>query len=147
MQALVAELSRPEYAGLSHEQAAATVNAKRVSVRKPVPTWAVRQAAIEAGYWAALVEARESPSPELRRLALNTLAWVDDQSGVIQLVDMDRPAVVALRAALVAAAVCSQQQADALSALADASVPWTQSAGLPEVGIGLVINARRQIGA
>ena len=45
--------------------------------------------------------------------------------------------------ALVAAGICSQPQADALSALADASIPWTESVGLPEIGVGLVINARR----
>jgi len=143
MDVLATELAKPEYAGLTDEQAAATVNAKRVAVRRPVPTWAVRQAAIEAGYWAALVEARESSVPELRRLAVNALAWIDDQSGVIQAVDMDRPAVVAMRAALVAAGICSQAQADALNSLADTTIPWTESVGLPEVGIGLVINARR----
>jgi hypothetical protein len=56
---------------------------------------------------------------------------------------MDRPAVIGMRAALVSAGICSQAQADALKALADASIPWTESVGLPEVGIGLVINARR----
>lgn len=144
MDVLASELAKPEYAVLTDEQAAATINAKTVTVRRSVPTWAVRQAAIEAGYWAALVEARDSSVPELRRLAVNALAWIDDQSGVIQTVDMDRPAVVALRSALVAAGICSQAQADALAELADATIPWTQSVGLPEVGIGLVINARRQ---
>jgi hypothetical protein len=56
---------------------------------------------------------------------------------------MDRAAVIGMRAALVEAGICSQPQADALSALADHSIPWTESVGLPEVGIGLVINARR----
>jgi hypothetical protein len=107
------------------------------------PTWQVRQTAIEAGYWPALIDARESPIPAVRGLAITVLAWIDDQSGTIQSVDMDRPAVVGMRAALVQAGICSQPQADALSALADASIPWTESVGLPEIGIGLVINARR----
>jgi hypothetical protein len=50
-----------------------------------------------------------------------------------------------MRAALVQAGICSQAQADALSALADHSIPWTESVGLPEIGVGLVINARRSI--
>jgi hypothetical protein len=58
---------------------------------------------------------------------------------------MDRPAVIGMRAALVQAGICSQPQADALSALADVSIPWTESVGLPEIGVGLVINARRSI--
>jgi hypothetical protein len=48
-----------------------------------------------------------------------------------------------MRAALVQAGIVTQQQADALSALADVSIPWTESVGLPEIGVGLVINARR----
>jgi hypothetical protein len=108
-----------------------------------VPTWQVRQAAIEGGYWPALIEARETGANPLRALAITVLAWVDDQSGTIQSVDMDRPAVVGMRAALVQAGICSQAQADALSALADASIPWTESVGLGEVGIGMIVNARR----
>ena len=140
---LAAKIAEPQYAGLSDQLLADAINGLRVSVRRPVPTWMVRQAAIEAGYWPALVESRESTTPAIRALAITVLAWVDDQSGTIQTVDMDRPAVVQMRAALVAAGICSQPQADALSALADASIPWTESVGIGEVGIGLIQNARR----
>ena len=140
---LAAKIAEPQYAGLTDQAVADAVNALRVSVRRPVPTWLVRQTAIESGYWPALVEARESTTPAVRALAITVLAWIDDQSGTIQSVDMDRAAVVGMRAALVQAGICSQPQADALSALADASIPWTESVGLPEVGIGLIINARR----
>ena len=140
---LAAKIAEPQYRGLSDQLLADAVNGLRVSVRRPVPTWLVRQAAIEAGYWPALVESRESTTPAIRALAITVLAWVDDQSGTIQTVDMDRPAVGQMRAALVAAGICSQPQADALSALADASIPWTESVGIGEVGIGLIQNARR----
>ena len=143
LSALAAKIREPQYAGLSDQLLADAVNALRVSVRRPVPTWLVRQSAIEAGYWPSLIEARESTTPAIRALAITVLAWVDDQSGTIQTVDMDRPAVTQMRAALVQAGLCSQAQADALSALADVSIPWTESAGLGEVGIGMVINARR----
>lgn len=143
MDALEAELARPEYAGLSDQEAADAINSRRVTVRRPVPTWAVRQSAIEGGFWAAIIEARGSSVDAVRRLAVNVLAWIDDQSGTVQTVDMDRPSVVAMRAALVSAGICTQDQADALNALANATIPWTESVGLPEVGIGLVINARR----
>lgn len=144
MDPLAHELSQPQYATLSDEHAAAAVNAKTVAVRRPVPCWRVRQAAIEGGYWAALVQARDVP--QTASLAINVLAWIDDQSGTIQTVDMDSPAAVAMRAGLVQAGIVTQAQADALSGLADATIPWTESVGLPEVGIGLVINARRMIG-
>ena len=143
LQKLAAKIAEPQYAGLTDQALADAINALRVSVRRPVPTWQARQTAIEGGYWPLLVEARESTTPAVRALAITVLAWVDDQSGTIQSVDMDRPAVVGMRAALVQAGICSQAQADALSALADVSIPWTESVGLGEVGIGLIQNARR----
>jgi len=142
---LAAKISEQQYSGLSDQLLADAINGLRVSVRNPVPTWLVRQTAIENGYWPALIEARESTTPAVRALAITVLAWIDDQSGTIQSVDMDRPAVVNMRAALVNAGICSQPQADALSALADHLIPWTESVGLPEIGVGLVINARRSI--
>ena len=143
LSALAAKIREPQYAGLSDQMLADAINGLRVSVRRPVPTWAIRQAAIEGGYWVSLLDARESSTAAVRSLALSVLAWIDDQSGTIQTVDLDRPAVVAMRAALVQAGIVTQQQADALSALADTSTPWTESVRLPEVGIGLIINARR----
>jgi len=140
---LSAKIREPQYAGLDDQALADAVNALRVSVRLPVPTWQVRQTAIEGGYWPALIESRESTTPAIRALAITVLAWIDDQSGTIQSVDMDRAAVVGMRAALVQAGICSQPQADALSSLADALIPWTESVGLGEVGIGMIVNARR----
>ena len=143
MDALQVELSQARYAGMSDADAAAASNARTVSLRVPVETWRVRQAAIEGGYWADLVLAREVA--ETRGLAINVLAWIDDQSGTIRTVDMDKPAVVAMREALVSSGICTQAQADELAALADVAMPWTASAGLPEVGIGLIRNARRSL--
>ena len=143
MQALIDELRKPQYQGMSHAAAAAAINSLRVTVRRPVPTWAVRQAAIEGGFWAPLVLARESQVPAVRSLAISVLSWIDDPSGTIQTVDFDRPATVSMRASLVAAGIVTQAQADSLAALANVTIPWTESVGLPEIGIGLVINARR----
>ena len=144
--ALRDEIGRPEYAGLDDQQIADAINARRVSVRRPVQTWVVRQAAIEGGFWPSLVDARESSTPQVRALAISVLAWIDDQSGCIQSIDLDRPSVVSMLAALVSAGIATQAQADALRALGDATIPWTQSVGLPEVGIGLIRNARRSHG-
>ena len=143
LQVLAAKIREPQYAGLSDQLLADAINGLRVSVRRPVPTWSIRQAAIEGGYWVLLLDARESSTAAVRALAISVLAWIDDQSGTIQTVDLDRTAVVAMRSQLVQAGIVTQQQADALSALADVSIPWTESVGLPEVGVGLVINARR----
>ena len=143
LSALASKIAEPQYRGLPDQLLADAINGLRVSVRRPVPTWLVRQTAIESGYWPSLIESRESTTPAVRALAITVLAWIDDQSGTIQSVDMDRPVVGQMRAALVQAGVCSQPQADALSALADASIPWTESVGIGEVGIGMIINGRR----
>lgn len=143
LSALAAKIAEPQYASLTDQLLADAVNGLRVTVRRPVPTWLVRQTAIEGGYWPSLIEARETGENPVRALAITVLAWIDDQSGTIQSVDMDRAAVVQMRAALVQAGICSQPQADALSTLADASIPWTESVGLPVIGPGLIINARR----
>jgi hypothetical protein len=141
---LAAEIAKTEYADLSDSAIIAAVNSKRVAVRRLVPTWEVRRAAIEGGYWPSLVlAAGDSSNQQLQGLAISVLAWIDDQSGTIQTVDMDRPATQQMLAGLVAAEFVTQAQADALAALADTDRAWTESVGLPEVGIGLLNNARK----
>ena len=140
---LAAKIREPKYRGLSDQQLADAVNGLRVTVRRHVPCARARQEAIEAGYWYRLVDGQISTNEGLRGLCVNCLGYIYDFSGETKNVDMDRESVVAMRAALVQAGICSQAQADALSALADASIPWTESVGLGEVGIGLIQNARR----
>ena len=146
MDALAAALSEPQFAGMADQEIADVLNARRVVVRRPVPTWLVRQYAIEQGFWPSLIEARDAGDSQAKRLAITVLAWIDDQSGTIQTVDMDRPAVVQMLAALTALSITTQAQADALSALGDALIPWTESVGIGEVGIGNISNARRTNG-
>ena len=50
-QALDNELAKPEYTGLTDQQAASAVNAKTVSVRVPVDTGDLKFAMIGAGIW------------------------------------------------------------------------------------------------
>jgi hypothetical protein len=141
---LAAEIATPSYAGMSDAEVISAVNAKRETVRRLVPTWEIRRAAIEGGYWPAIVLAAADASSPLRQgLAISVLAWTDDQSGTIQTVDMDRPATQQMLAGLVAEGLISQSQSDALSELANNDIAWTESVGLPEVGIGLLNNARR----
>jgi hypothetical protein len=140
---LAAEIAKPEYAGMSDDSLAAAINAKRVAARRLVPTWEVRRAAIEGGYWPALVLAAADANDARRGLAISVLAWIDDQSGTIQTIDMDRPSTQQMLAGLVAAGFVTQTQADGLNALADTTIAWTESVGLPEIGRGLLNNARK----
>lgn len=146
IESLVTELSQPFYEGMPDDEAASHINAKRVAARRLVPTWEIRREAIEGGYWPALVLAAADSSQQSRQaLAISVLAWIDDQSGTIQTIDMDRPATQVMLAALVTAGLVTQSQSASLASLADVEIAWTESVGLPEVGIGLVKNARRLI--
>lgn len=147
LQPLSQELAKPEYQGKSDQEAADMVNAKTVQVRREVPTWQLKRHAIESGYWATIKLTREaSATPdEVKGLCLSVLDWIDDPSGKTQGVDLDRPAVAGMINSLVATGLISQSIAEQIDSMADLIIPWTQSVGLPEIGIGYVINARREM--
>lgn len=149
MDALIQELQKPEYAGLSDQAAADIINAKMVSKRELVPTWLVKQHGIENGYYAKIkIAACDSTIPvDVRGLCISVLAWIDDQAGKIQHLDMDLASTHAMVQGLIASGILTQAQADSLDQLADHDVRWVDDQGIGEVGIGLVINARRQIEA
>lgn len=149
MDALATELQKPEYAGLSDQAAADVINAKMVSKREFVPTWLVKQHGIENGYYAKIKIASEDTTipVEVRGMCISVLAWIDDQAGKIQHLDMDLASTHAMVQGLIASGILTQAQADSLDQLADHDVRWVDDQGVGEVGIGLVINARRQIEA
>jgi hypothetical protein len=148
MDALATELQKPEYASLSDQAAADMINAKMVSKRELVPTWLVKQHAIENGYYAYIKLASENTQipVEVRGLCISVLAWIDDQAGKILNLDMDLPSTQIMVAGLIASGIVTQAQATSLDQLADHDVRWVDENGIGEVGIGLVINARKQIG-
>jgi hypothetical protein len=146
--ALIAELSKPEYSDLTNLEAAQVINAKTVSVRKQVSTRDLKEWLIEQGLWAKLriAASTESTLGTLRGVCLSIVDWVDDSAGKVQSVDLDRQSVGQMIDALTAAGMVTQSQAAAFMSLGNATVKWTEYNGLPEVGIGLVINARKQMG-
>lgn len=147
MDALATELQKPEYVGLGNQAAADAVNAKIVSKRELVPTWLVKQHAIENGYYAKIkIASCDSTIPvDVRGLCISVLAWIDDQAGKIQSLDMDLASTHAMVQGLIACGILTQAQATSLDQLADRDVRWVDEVGIGEVGIGLIINARRQI--
>lgn len=147
LSALAAKISEPQYAGISDQLLADAINGLRVTVRRPVPTYLVRRKACEGLYWSDLIDACESSDAMLKKMARAMMIWINDTSGTVQTIDMDLPAVVAVMNGLVSYGIITQAQADALSALADASIPWTESVELKEIGIGDIINARRMVNA
>jgi len=139
------EIAKQEYDGMSDQQIADAINAKMVQVTKPIPTWKVKQHAIERGYWAKiqLVTANTSLPDQVRGLAISARDWIDDVSGKVQTLDTSRSSVLTMLGAMVSTTLMTQQDADDLIALASESVSWTSANGLSEVGPGLIVSARR----
>jgi hypothetical protein len=141
---LATELAKPEYAGLTDQQAADAVNAKAVTVRQLVETWRVKQYAIENSIWGKVkVALRKSDTPdEVYGLCVQLVDWVDDSAGKIQTVDVDLPSVQMMLGGLVQIGLATQEQVAAIIALANTSIRWVDSVGLGTVGDGHVKSAR-----
>jgi hypothetical protein len=142
-QILIAELQKPEYSGLSDQEAADAINAKTATIRRPVPAPMIRLRAMSLGMYAVVKIAAEDkslPNPP-RGAAINFITLADSQDTV----DLDHPDVAANAATLRQFSLASQEQIDAINSLGNVVIPWTTANDLPEVGIGLVINARKAI--
>ncbi len=144
MRALIDELSRPEYASLSDQAAADAINAKTVAIRKPVELWMVEEHASRKGYRAKLERAAKTEGHSCQEIALNILAYIN--SARLNTVDMDLADTQLMVGAMVQCNFATQAMADELLALADQTIKWTESVGLPEIGVGLVRNARKMMG-
>jgi hypothetical protein len=145
MQALIDELSKPEYASLSDQAAADAINAKTVAIRKPVELWQVEEHASRKGYRAKLERASKTEGHPCQEVALNILAYIN--SARLNTVDMDLADTQLMIGAMVECQFATQSMAYELLALADQTIKWTESVGLPEIGVGLVQNARKKMGA
>ena len=143
MSVLSDELSKPEYQGLSDQAAADAINAKTVVVQQSVAIRDLKTYAIFQGIWPRLLAGQLSSNPQVAGLCTSVLAWVDDPR--ISTVDINLPQVQAMLTQLVAATIITQQQMLDIVAMGSKTVSWTSTVGLPEVGIGLVINARKEI--
>jgi len=143
-QALIDELSKAQYASLSDQAAADAINAKTVTIRKPVDLWMVVEHSSRNGYRAKLEIARTNGNHPCQETAINILEYIN--SPRLQTVDMDLLATRGMVQALVQCNFATQAMADELLALADQTIKWTESVGLPEIGVGLVRNARKMMG-
>jgi hypothetical protein len=142
-QALIDELRKPEYATMSDQEAADAVNAKTVTIRQPVAADRVQAAAIASGLWAIVKIAAQNtalPNPP-RGAAMSFVDWIEAGRPI----DMDGGTVQGVGGVLLAYNLATQDQLDALQALADTAARWVDVEGIGEVGIGYVINARKAI--
>jgi hypothetical protein len=142
-QALIDELSKAEYASLSDQAAADAINAKTVTVRKPVDLWMVVEHSSRNGYRAKLELARTNGNHPCQETAINILEYIN--SPRLQTVDMDLPSTRGMVQALVQCQFATQAMADELLALADQTVRWVDHNGIGTLGRGAVQNARKEI--
>jgi hypothetical protein len=64
----------------------------------------------------------------------------------VQNADLDKQVAIDMMQGWVMFGIATQAQIERLKSLQWKTIKWTESVGLPEVGIGLVRNARKQIG-
>ena len=130
-QALIDELSKPEYASMSDQAAADAINAKTVAIRKPVELWMVEEHASRKGYRAKLERASKTEGHPCQEVALNILAYIN--SARLNTVDMDLADTQLMIGAMVQCQFATQAMANELLALADQTIKWTESVGLGSV--------------
>lgn len=143
--ALDAELSLPQYAGLSDQQAADAVMAKTVPVRTPVDAERVQETASLNGSWGVLKIAalKSDLSDPPRGACLAFIDWVESGRPL----NFDNPAVQQMAGTLVSFSLLTAAQVAELSGLADTLARWVDVNGVGDVGIGAVRNSRKRIGA
>jgi hypothetical protein len=139
------ELSKPQYVGLTDQAAADAVNAKTVSVEQTVAIHKLKEYAILNGIWPKLKAGQANSNPVVAALCVSVLDWVDDPR--ISTLDVNKPEVQAMLDGLVSAGIMSSSNKADVVAMGSKVVSWTSQNGLPEVGIGLVQNARKEINA
>lgn len=143
MQSLIDELKKPEYQGKTDQQAADMINAKTVTVRRPVELWQVEEHASRKGYRATLELAAKDPSNHCQAIAINILAYIN--SARLNTVNMDLPDTQNMLGAMVACGFASQQDIAELIEFGDQTIPWVDHNNLGIVGVGAIYNARREI--
>jgi len=102
-----------------HAQCAARCGEIAPKVRVPVAADVIQRASSLSGSWAKIVLARESASTpaDIKGVCVTFLDWIDKG----RTIDFDLPQVKAMLAALVAASLVTQTEADALDAAASVS--------------------------
>ena len=143
MQALIDELKKPEYQGKTDQQAADMINAKTVTVRRPVELWQVEEHASRKGYRATLELAAKDQSNHCQAIAINILAYIN--SARLNTVNMDLPDTQNMLGAMVACGFATQQDIAELIAFGDHTIPWVDHHQLGIVGVGAIYNARKEL--
>ena len=142
-QALIDELKQPQYQTMTDQQAADAINAKTVQQVTKVEAQAIRLTLASRGRLAAIKRIGDNTAaPEPPYDACATLMALLDAGDSI---DLQNPAVSASSQVLIQHNLLTQEDADAIAALAVQVVRWVDAEGIGECGIGFIINARKAI--
>jgi len=142
-QALIDELKKPQYQGISDQAAADLVNALTVQSRRMVPTSEIIQHATQHRYRSKLELAKLDPLSPCREVAIDILAYID--SPKTSNVDMDLAETKDMLVAIVSCGFASQATVDKLKALANVTIKWTESVGLGNVDVQMVARLRERM--
>lgn len=145
---LIEELKKPEYQDKTDAECVDMVNAKTVVVRRPVSAALLKQRCIEQGFWGdlQLAAADSSETGERRKLALEVVSWLNDTRMPLELINLDESSVQNIMIELYNEQFIPMETLTELQALPNTTISWCESVGLgKEIGLGLVINARRAI--
>ncbi len=140
--ALDAELSLLQYAAMTDQQAADAVMAKTVTVRRPVDSGLLMDAAMALGIWERLESAAPPGSVDPPAAYARTMMTRLKET---RPVDLDNAAVSTLVQNCIQHGLIQVSEAQTINAMADTVIRWVDSNGIGEVGIGAVQNSRRRI--
>lgn len=124
MQALIGELSKPEYASLSDQAAADVINAKTLTRRVLVDLWQIEEYARRNGIRQALKRAEGNSQHHCQGIAIDILAYIT--SPRTQKLDVDLAETQAMFGAMVSCQFATQANVDEMMAMANESVRWVE---------------------
>jgi hypothetical protein len=121
-QALIDELSKPEYASLSDEAAADAINAKTVTIRVLVDLWQIEEYARRNGIRALLKKAEGNAQHDCQDIAIDILAYITSPRG--KMIDLDLAETQTMFGAMVSCGFATATHVSEMTALADQVLRW-----------------------
>ena len=137
---LCSKLKEAEFSTMSDEQALVVVNSLMVQVKQLTPALRIKEWSFDEQLYATIIDGCSSSDTPIRKLCINIRGWIDDPR--VQNVDLDKPSAIATMDGLISTNMASSDQVDRLKALSWKTIKWTESEGLPEIGLGHIVSAR-----
>ena len=123
-QALLDELRKTEYQGLSDQAAADAINAKTVTVRVLVDLWQIEEYARRNGIRQALKRAEGNAQHPCQGIAIDVLAYIT--SPRTEKLDVDLPETQGMFGAMVSCGFATEANVGEMMALANETKRWVE---------------------